>query len=205
MRSKKSARSKRTTGTRKSVARKPVAETTMGPWTIGLMVLAVAVMVLMAARPPAPSSADTSVAEPPQASAQEVPVAQPRAATTASPASKTPEPEAEPKAAVQEFAAATNAVTTVSGCLERDGDAFRLKDTTGTEVPTSRSWRSGFLKKGPASIEIVDAANSLSLSNHVGQRVSVSGTLEDREMQARSLRRVSTSCDQQLIAKARTN
>ena len=112
--------------------------------------------------------------------------------------------QAELKATVQEPWAATNAVTTVSGCLERDGDAFRLKDTTGTEVPTSQL-RSGFLKKGPASIEIVDAANSLSLSNHVGQRVSVSGTLEDREMQARSLRRVSTSCDQQLIAKARTN
>ena len=47
---------------------------------------------------------------------------------------------------------------------------------------------------GSASIEVVDAAHRLKLPDHVGQKVSVTGTLVDREMQVRSLRRVATSC-----------
>ena len=85
---------------------------------------------------------------------------------------------------------------TITGCLERDNDTFRLKDTTGADAPKARSWKSGFLKKGAASIEIVDAANRLKLSNHIGQRVSVTGMLLDREMQARSLQLVGASCSQ---------
>ena len=100
-----------------------------------------------------------------------------------------PVPAAETEAIVPEPAAVT-----ITGCLERDAETFRLKDTAGTDVPKSRSWKSGFLKKGSASIEVVDAANRLDLSNHVGRRVSVSGTRVDREMQARSLRRVAASC-----------
>ncbi len=87
-----------------------------------------------------------------------------------------------------------SSAVTITGCLERDDETFRLKDTAGTDVPKSRSWKSGFLKKGSASIEVVDAANRLDLPNHVGRRVSVSGTRVDREMQARSLRRVAASC-----------
>ena len=83
---------------------------------------------------------------------------------------------------------------TITGCLERDSDSFRLKDTTGEKAPKARSWKSGFLKKGSASIDVVDAANRVKLPTHVGQRVSVTGTLVDREMQVRSLQRVSTSC-----------
>ncbi len=84
---------------------------------------------------------------------------------------------------------------TITGCLERDDETFRLKDTTGADAPKSRSWKRGFLKKGMASIEVVDAANRLSLSNHVGQRVSVTGLLVNREMTLRSLQRVAASCD----------
>jgi phosphate-selective porin len=83
---------------------------------------------------------------------------------------------------------------TITGCLERDSDAFRLKDTTGQNAPKARSWKSGFLKKGSASVDVVDAANQVKLPTHVGQRVSVTGMLVDREMQVRSLQRVSTSC-----------
>jgi len=91
--------------------------------------------------------------------------------------------------------AATLAAVTITGCLERaDETTFRLKDTVGADAPKSRSWRSGFLKKGSASIEVVDAAHSLKLPDHVGQKVTVTGTLVDREMQVRSLSRVATSC-----------
>jgi hypothetical protein len=84
---------------------------------------------------------------------------------------------------------------TITGCLERaDETTFRLKDTIGADAPKSRSWKSGFLKRSSASIEVVDAAHRLKLPDHVGQKVSVTGTLVDHEMQVRSLQRVATSC-----------
>jgi hypothetical protein len=83
---------------------------------------------------------------------------------------------------------------TITGCLERTDETFRLKDTTGAGAPKARSWKSGFLKKGSASIDVVDASKRLNLRNHVGQRVSVTGTLVDREMHVRSVQRVSASC-----------
>ncbi len=122
-------------------------------------------------------------------------------ATYEGPAAKTQTVESETKAPAQDspvraavLPPASPAVT-IAGCLERDGDGFRLKDTTGNAAPKSRSWKSGFLKKGTPRIQLIDAANRLTLGAHVGQRVSVSGTLNDREMQARSLQRVSTSCE----------
>jgi hypothetical protein len=95
---------------------------------------------------------------------------------------------------VAEPSAPKSPAVTITGCLERDDQTFRLKDTEGAEAPRSRSWKTGFLKKGSASIEVVDAANRLKLTDHVGQRVTVTGTLVDREMRARSLQRVSPSC-----------
>jgi hypothetical protein len=87
-----------------------------------------------------------------------------------------------------------SAPVTITGCLERADETFRLKDTAGVDAPKSRSWKSGFLKKGSASIEVVDAANRLRLPDQVGRRVSVTGTLVDREMRVRSLQRVAASC-----------
>jgi hypothetical protein len=83
---------------------------------------------------------------------------------------------------------------TITGCLERSDEAFRLMDTAGARLPKARNWKSGFLKKSTASVEVVAAANRVNLSNHVGERVSVTGTLVDREMRARSLQRVAASC-----------
>ncbi len=87
-----------------------------------------------------------------------------------------------------------SATVTVAGCLERADNGFRLKDTSGADAPRSRSWKSGFFKKSPASIQLVDAANGLRLADHVGRRVSVTGTLIDREMRAHSLQRVQGGC-----------
>jgi hypothetical protein len=84
---------------------------------------------------------------------------------------------------------------TVTGCLQREGDGFRLKDTDGPEAPKSRSWKSGFLKRGSAALQIRDGANSARLADHVGQRVSVTGTLVEREMNVFSLRRVASTCE----------
>jgi len=83
---------------------------------------------------------------------------------------------------------------TITGCLERDDDTFRLKDATGANAPKARSWKTGFLKKGAASIEVRDASHRLKLNDHVGRRVSVTGVLIDREIRARSVQRVSATC-----------
>jgi len=96
--------------------------------------------------------------------------------------------------AIETPIATTNATTTVAGCLTFDDGSYRLKDATGTAAPKSRSWKSGFLKKNTATIDIVDARHSLSLASYVGQRVEVGGTLLEREMQAHSLQRIAESC-----------
>jgi hypothetical protein len=90
---------------------------------------------------------------------------------------------------------------TMTGCLELTKDTFRLNDTTGADAPKARSWKSGFLKKNSASIRVVDAANRLQLPTHVGQRVSVTGTLVDREMKVRSLKRIAATCTPVTVAK----
>jgi hypothetical protein len=79
---------------------------------------------------------------------------------------------------------------TVTGCLERNEGGFRMKDTSGAEAPKARSWKSGFLKKGAATVDVVDPSRTLQLADHVGRRISVTGTLVDRELRARSVRRL---------------
>jgi hypothetical protein len=86
-------------------------------------------------------------------------------------------------------------LVTITGCLERSDDKFRLTDTTGVDAPKSRSWKSAFLTRRPAPVAITAAANDLNLSRHLGERIAVAGTLVDREMRVRSLRRVSASCE----------
>ncbi len=91
--------------------------------------------------------------------------------------------------------AVKQAAVTITGCLEKDDETFRLKDTDGVAAPKARSWKTGFFKKSPASVEVVDASHQLKLPTLVGQRVSVTGTLVNREMRVRSLTRVASSCE----------
>jgi len=83
---------------------------------------------------------------------------------------------------------------TIFGCLEHSNDTYRLTDTDGVDAPKARSWKSAFLKKGSASLEIVDPGNRAHLSSQVGHRVGVTGTLSDRQLQVRSVRKISSSC-----------
>ncbi|MEO5740483.1 MAG: hypothetical protein ABIS29_07815 [Vicinamibacterales bacterium] len=86
--------------------------------------------------------------------------------------------------------------TAITGCLvKRDDGAFQLKDNDGEHAPKARSWKSGFIKKGSANLDVVDAGSRLKLGSHVGYRVTVLGTLADREMRARSVRATSERCD----------
>ena len=89
----------------------------------------------------------------------------------------------------------TPTLATISGCLEREGDIFRLKNTSGEDAPKSRSWKSGFIKKSSASIDIVEGALRLKLADHVGRRVTMTGLLTERQIQARSVRVTAEGCD----------
>jgi hypothetical protein len=90
-----------------------------------------------------------------------------------------------------------SSMVTISGCLEQNDERFRLKDTAGEDAPRGRSWKSGFLRRSASTIDVVDHADRLHLPTYVGQRVSVTGMLTDREMQVRSVAIVSESCQEQ--------
>jgi len=146
-------------------------------------------------RTPKPRTTDMSMRTTPAAKAPAVEsTAKPRAVETAKPrvvepASKIAAVDSKAQGDVKYAPSST-----ITGCLELDEGTFWLRNASGADVPKSRSWRSGFLKKGSSSVELVDAANTLKLPNYVGQRVAATGMLANREMLARSLRRVAASC-----------
>jgi hypothetical protein len=184
------------------------AKGSLAKGTIGLLLVCVAAaaMLLAARRPvqvdntlmPPARGVAASVVQPKATVATNSKKAKPAAApvaaaAVASPAAPEMTADKETSALKAPVAEATSA--TIAGCLERDGESFMMKGVEGADAPKARSWKSGFLKKGTARIEVMDASNRLKLSDHVGQRVSISGMLADREMQARSLRRVASSCE----------
>lgn len=198
MRMKKSVRSKKSTLV-KTFTRftNAIGVRTVSAIVVGIMAAA----ILIGARQPGQRT-DIAAVQPEKVMAAQFPAKKPAAleATAASAvpatlaadatAANPPAAESAAKASVQK-----SAPVTIEGCLQAAGDTFRLKNTSGVDAPKSRSWKSGFLKKGSASVELVDAAHKLRLPNHIGERVSVTGMLMDREMQVRSVQRVSASCN----------
>ena len=91
----------------------------------------------------------------------------------------------------------TSGLVTITGCLEisTDGDTFRLTDAEGADVPKARSWRSGFFKKRPAPVMLVDPPEHLGLKTSVGKRVSATGQLANRDLRISSLHVVGPSCN----------
>ena len=94
-------------------------------------------------------------------------------------------------------AVTTSAPVTMTGCLEVsvDNEEFRLTETEGANVPKARSWRSGFLKKQTAPVELLELADPATARQYVGQRVVVTGVVENREMRVRSLQTSGKGCD----------
>ncbi|MFL6280337.1 MAG: hypothetical protein ACJ731_09510, partial [Vicinamibacterales bacterium] len=147
-------------------------------------------VIVIAAHEMAPSARVTSTDPRPDA---EVVSMQPKptgSTTAADPSLAAPKPETE----ASKTTAANTAPVTIFGCLERSNETYRLTDTDGTDAPKARSWKSAFLKKGAATVEVVDPGNRARLSSHVGHRVGVTGTLSERQLQVRSIRRISSSC-----------
>jgi hypothetical protein len=86
---------------------------------------------------------------------------------------------------------------TLTGCLEisTDREEFRLSDTDGADAPKARSWRTGFLKKRPTPVSLVEPPDPHGLQTEVGKRVAATGVLTDREMKVSSVRVVGPSCE----------
>jgi len=120
---------------------------------------------------------------------------------------RSPEPSAKRAEAERPAAAATTTATasaetaaatpvTITGCLEASvsDDRFRLADTEGDNVPKARSWKTGFLKKRTAAVDLV-GVNPRALEMHVGKKVSATGVLTSRELKVSSVHVVSPSCN----------
>ena len=86
---------------------------------------------------------------------------------------------------------------TITGCLEisTDEDAFRLTDTEGVDAPKSRGWRTGFLRKRPAAVALLEVPDRLALKTNIGKRVAATGVLTSHELKVNSLRVVGLSCN----------
>ena len=102
-----------------------------------------------------------------------------------------PEPAASPSGTEHAEVAVP---ATIAGCLQRDDDAFWLKDTSGADAPKSRSWKSGFLRKKSSTVALTDRGATNRLAAYVGRRIETTGVLVDHEMRIKTLR-VLGACD----------
>lgn len=87
---------------------------------------------------------------------------------------------------------------TLSGCVRggAERNTFVLTKVEGADAPRARGWKTGYLLKRPSNLAVVSGTSAIRLRDHVGRRVTVTGTLEQRDrtqIRARSLR-VLSSC-----------
>jgi hypothetical protein len=85
--------------------------------------------------------------------------------------------------------------STYVGCLRSEGDGQKLvlTEVGGKDVPQSRNWKTMFVTKKSAKLE-VRPAGTLALRQHVGQTVQVRGSRVDGRIAARSVKVVGTTC-----------
>ncbi len=159
------------------------------PMAIGIIfVCIVGTAMLIVARSAEPTSAASIVPE--QATVAIAPIEQTPLAKAQKPSMIAAKP-----ASAQVGAVSGAELATIDGCLVQDADQFQLKNTSGEDAPRGRSWKSGFLHKGSKTIDVLDQTHRLNLARHVGERVTITGILDDRELQGTSLRRIAESCN----------
>jgi hypothetical protein len=159
------------------------------PMAIGIIVVCiVGTAMLIVASSSEPTSAASVVPEGPIVAL--APIEQ-------TPAAKVQKPTATAKPASAQTAGAIAGaeIASIEGCLVQDDGQFRLKNTSGEDAPRGRSWKSGFLHQGSKIIDVLDETHRLNLARHVGERVAITGVLDDRELQGTALKRVAESCN----------
>jgi hypothetical protein len=159
------------------------------PMAIGIIVVCiVGTAMLIVARSSEPTSAASTVPEEPIvaiAPIQQTPVAKAQKPSTFA---------ARPASAPSAGAVAGAELASIEGCLIQDANQFQLKNTSGEDAPKGRSWKSGFLHRSAKTVAVVDQSHRLNLARHVGERVTITGLLDDRELQGTALKRVAESC-----------
>jgi hypothetical protein len=160
------------------------------PMAIGIIVVCiVGTAMLIVARSSEPTSAASIVPEQPivaLAPIQQTPVARAQKPSTFA---------ARPASAQSAGAVPGAELATIEGCLVQDANQFQLKNTSGEDAPRGRSWKSGFLHRSAKTIDVLDQNQRLNLARHVGERVTITGLLDDSELQGTSLKRVAESCN----------
>ena len=156
------------------------------PMAIGIIVVCiVGTAMLIVARSSEPTSAASIVPE--QATVALAPIQ--------TPVAKAQKPSTFAPASAQSAGAIPGAeLATIEGCLVQDANQFQLKNTAGEDAPKGRSWKSGFLHRSARTIDVLDQTQRLNLARHVGERVTITGLLDDHELQGTSLKRVAESC-----------
>jgi hypothetical protein len=148
------------------------------PMAIGIIVVCiVGTAMLIVARSSEPTSAASIVPE--QATVAIAPIQQ-------TPVAKAQKPSAGAVPGAE--------LATIEGCLIRDANQFQLKNTSGEDAPKGRSWKSGFLHRSSKTVDVIDQSHRMNLARHVGERVTITGLLDDRELQGTALKRVAESC-----------
>ena len=146
---------------------------------------------------PRPTPVSSKIVWPPASLRSSPPAVAATATGAGSPETAAAERVADASTVAAQPDAVSQAVTTMTGCLEAtvDGDEFRLTDTEGADAPKARSWRSGFLKKRAAPIELAEVSDRAGLRKYVGHRVVATGFLAGRELRVRSFQSAGTSCE----------
>lgn len=196
---KKATRPKATSASKKSSAAAKASSKTSAPakrqFTAGAMLVTAmcvtGAVIAIAAREMQPRRAAVSGEA---GEDTEIVTGQPKPMVSSTILDVSPVPAARSETDGSKTGAANTSSVTIFGCLERSNETYRLIDTDGVDAPKARSWKTAFLKKGAATVEVVDPGNRVRLSSHVGHRVGVTGAFSEKHLQARSIRKISSSC-----------
>jgi hypothetical protein len=88
--------------------------------------------------------------------------------------------------------AAQNRPSTYIGCLRSNDGSFMLTEVGGPNVPETRSWQSLYMSK--VRVLEVQPARDLDLQGHVGHTVKMTGTVEGKTLNARSMTFIGATC-----------
>jgi hypothetical protein len=84
--------------------------------------------------------------------------------------------------------------SSLTGCLQNDGDHFKLTNLPDGQAPKARNWKTAYVTKSSKDVEVTGAAN-LKLKDHVGHKVTITGTRDgDTRVKATSLKMVANRC-----------
>jgi hypothetical protein len=89
---------------------------------------------------------------------------------------------------------AVPASSSLTGCLQNDGDHFKLTDLPEGQAPKARNWKTAYVTKSTKDVEVT-AASTVKLKDHVGHKVTITGTRDgDTHVKATSVKMVAKSC-----------